>query len=163
MMLRGTRKLLTIGAGVSLVIAVTCISVSAQYLRYRDPKAPRLPDGTPNMTAPVPRLADGKPNLGGLWNAVDGRFLTNLSRRAGIEPPFTPWAAALFKERQENEGRDRPAGRCLPHTIPNAMLVPNYPWIPPDRLRAPRSRGHVQRSEGVYEAMVGNRAVHPAA
>jgi len=43
-------------------------------------------------------------------------------------PPFTEWAAALFKERQENEGRDRPAGRCLPHTIPNAMLVPNYPW-----------------------------------
>ncbi|MGH8649576.1 MAG: hypothetical protein ACREUP_09770, partial [Burkholderiales bacterium] len=34
----------------------------------------------------------------------------------------------LFKERQENEGRDRPAGRCLPHTIPNAMMVPNYPW-----------------------------------
>ena len=113
---------------IATLIAFSCASVSAQYLKYRDPKTPRNADGTPNMTAPAPRLADGKPDLGGLWNATDGRFLTNLSQRAGIDPGFTPWAAELFKERQENEGRDRPAGRCLPHTIPNAMLVPNYPW-----------------------------------
>jgi hypothetical protein len=80
------------------------------------------------MTAPTPRLPDGKVDLGGLWNAVDGRFLTNISRRAGVEAPFTPWAAALFKERQENQGRDRPAGFCLPHSVPSAMLIPNYPW-----------------------------------
>jgi hypothetical protein len=103
-------------------------TLSGQYLKRLDPKTPRLPDGKPNLAAPTPRRADGKPDLNGLWNAVDGRFLTNISRRAGIEPPFTPWAAALFKERQETEGRDRPAGRCLPHTIPDAMLVPNYPW-----------------------------------
>jgi hypothetical protein len=119
---------LTILACIGIAVALTCASASAQYLKYRDPKTPRNADGTPNMTAPAPRLADGKPDLGGLWNATDGRFLTNLSKRAGIDPGFTPWAAALFKERQENEGRDRPAGRCLPHTIPNAMLVPNYPW-----------------------------------
>ena len=111
----------------TVVLAVPA-PAAGQYLKRLDPKTPRLPDGKPNLNAPVPRRADGKPDLNGLWNAVDGRFLTNLSRRAGIEPPFTPWAAALFKERQENEGRDRPAGRCLPHTIPDAMLVPNYPW-----------------------------------
>ena len=111
----------------TVVLAVPA-PAAGQYLKRLDPKTPRLPDGKPNLPAPVPRRADGKPDLNGLWNAVDGRFLTNLSRRAGIEPPFTPWAAALFKERQENEGRDRPAGRCLPHTIPDAMLVPNYPW-----------------------------------
>jgi len=118
----------------SILVAVlaaavlAAMPVSAQYLKHPDPKTPRLPDGTPNLAAPVPRQGDGKPDLNGLWNAVDGRFLTNISRRAGIDPPFTPWAAALFKERQDNEGRDRPAGRCLPHTIPDAMLVPNYPW-----------------------------------
>ena len=111
----------------AVVLAVPA-PATGQYLKRLDPKTPRLPDGKPNMNAPVPRRPDGKPDLNGLWNAVDGRFLTNLSRRAGIEPPFTPWAAALFKERQENEGRDRPAGRCLPHTIPDAMLVPGYPW-----------------------------------
>ena len=112
-----------------LAAALAGVSPAAgQYLKRLDPKTPRLPDGKPNLAAPTPRRPDGKVDLNGLWNAVDGRFLTNLSRRAGIEPPFTPWAAALFKERQENEGRDRPAGRCLPHTIPDAMLVPNYPW-----------------------------------
>ena len=56
------------------------------------------------------------------------RFLTDLPKRANVTVPFTPWGAALFKERQDNAGRDRPAGRCLPHSIPNAMLVPLYPW-----------------------------------
>jgi hypothetical protein len=127
-MLTRVDRLFTILACIGIAVALTFADTSAQYLKYRDPKTPRNADGTPNMTAPAPRLADGKPDLGGLWNATDGRFLTNLSKRAGIDPGFTPWAAALFKERQENEGRDRPAGRCLPHTIPNAMLVPNYPW-----------------------------------
>jgi hypothetical protein len=101
---------------------------SAQWLKRPDPKTPRTADGKPNLTAPAPRLPDGKVDLGGLWNAVDGRFLTNIGARAGIQVPFQPWAAALFKERQDNQGRDRPAGFCLPHTLPDAMLVPNYPW-----------------------------------
>jgi hypothetical protein len=100
----------------------------AQYLKHPDPRVPRLPDGRPNMEAPAPRAADGRIDLSGLWNAVDGRFLTNIGRRAGIEVPFQPWAEQVFKERQANEGRDRPSGFCLPKTIPDAMLVPNYPW-----------------------------------
>ena len=111
-----------------VALVLVSATASAQYLKLHDPKIPRMPDGKPDMTAPAPRLPDGKPDLGGLWNAVDGRFLTNITRRAGIDPPFTPWAAALFKERQDTQGRDRPAGRCLPHSIPSAMLVPNYPW-----------------------------------
>src|SRR5678815_3198306 len=83
---------------IAALVALAGASVSAQYLKYRDPKTPRSADGSPNMTAPALRLPDGKPDLGGLWNATDGRFLTNLSKRAGVEPPFTPWAAALFKE-----------------------------------------------------------------
>jgi hypothetical protein len=110
---------------VSLLVAST---VSAQWLKVHDDRIPRNADGTPNLNAPAPRLPDGKPDLNGLWNAANGRFLTNISRAAGVTPPFTPWAEALFKERQANEGRDRPAGFCLPHGIPDAMLVPNYPW-----------------------------------
>jgi hypothetical protein len=110
---------------VSLLVAST---VSAQWLKVHDDRIPRNADGTPNLNAPAPRLPDGKPDLNGLWNAANGRFLTNISRAAGVTPPITPWAEALFKERQANEGRDRPAGFCLPHGIPDAMLVPNYPW-----------------------------------
>jgi hypothetical protein len=115
-------------AGLLATVLGSSSPAAGQYLKRVDPKVPRLPDGKPNLEAPAPRRADGRPDLNGLWNAVDGRFLTNLSRRAGIEPPFTPWAAALFKERQDNQGRDRPSGLCLPKTIPDAMLVPNYPW-----------------------------------
>jgi hypothetical protein len=112
------------------VVAVMVMSTAAfaQYLKHPDPRIPRTPDGKPNLTAPAPRLADGKPDLQGLWNAADGRFLTNIAKRAGFDAPFQPWAAAVFKERQDNDGRDRPAGRCLPHTVPTAMMVPGYPW-----------------------------------
>lgn len=110
------------------VCALAASPAGAQWLKHHDPRIPRTADGKPDLTAPAPRQPDGKPDLNGLWNAVDGRFLTNISRRAGIEPPFQPWAKALFDERQANQGRDRPAGFCLPHGVPDAMLVPGYPW-----------------------------------
>jgi hypothetical protein len=109
-------------------LLVLTVAASAQYLKHPDPRIPRSPDGKPNLTAPAPRLPDGKPDLQGLWNAADGRFLTNIAKRAGFDAPFQPGAAAVFKERQDTEGRDRPAGRCLPHTVPTAMMVPGYPW-----------------------------------
>ena len=109
-------------------LLVLTVAASAQYLKHPDPRIPRGPDGKPNLTAPAPRLPDGKPDLQGLWNAADGRFLTNIAKRAGFDAPFQPGAAAVFKERQDTEGRDRPAGRCLPHTVPTAMMVPGYPW-----------------------------------
>jgi len=28
-----------------------------------------------------------------------------------------PWAAKLYRERQENNAKDRPSGRCLPHSV----------------------------------------------
>ena len=125
--MRGSR-LSALGFGACIAL-VACVQLtSAQYLKHPDPRIPRTPDGKPNLAAAAPRLPDGKPDLTGIWNAADGRFLTNISRRAGFDAPFTPAGAALFKERQETEGRDRPAGRCLPHTVPTAMMVPNYPW-----------------------------------
>ena len=60
------------------------VAASAQWLKRPDPRTPRTPDGKPNLTAPVPRTPDGKPDLGGLWNAVDGRFLTDIGKRAGV-------------------------------------------------------------------------------
>ena len=113
---------------IAVMLVAATVSASAQWLNRPDPKTPRLADGKPNLTAPAPRTRDGKIDLGGLWNNPDGRFLTDLAKRANITVRFTPWGKALFDERQANAGRDRPAGRCLPHSIPNAMLVPLYPW-----------------------------------
>jgi hypothetical protein len=116
------------GSTTGIVIVLLSTVAAAQYLKHRDPRIPRLPDGRPNLTAPAPKTADGKPDLSGLWNAVDGKFLSNIAQRAGFTAPFQPWAAELFKQRQATQGRDRPAGFCLPHTVPTAMMVPNYPW-----------------------------------
>src|SRR5688500_5783672 len=85
-------------SGVTLLLVLLAQAVaSAQYLTHRDPKIPRTADGRPDLSAPVPRKADGKPDLSGLWNAVDGKFLTNIAQRAGFTAPFQPWAAELFK------------------------------------------------------------------
>src|SRR5688572_7192199 len=106
-----------LAASVAVAILVLLSVASAQYLKHRDAKLPRNPDGTVNLAAPAPRLPDGTPDLSGLWNAADGKFLTNIAQRAGFTAPFTPAGAAIFKERQDTLGRDRPAGRCLPHSV----------------------------------------------
>ena len=119
-------------SGLALAVAA-CLTasagLSAQYLTLRDPKVPRTADGKPNLTAPAPRLPDGKPDLSGLWNAVDGRYLTNITRRAGIEPPFQPWAAALFKERHDT--RDLAAGQRRMTRRP-----PRFHWASSQHVQA---------------------------
>ena len=35
-----------------------------------------------------------------------------------------PAAAALYKQRLTGLGKDRPSGHCLPHSVPDAMLIP---------------------------------------
>src|SRR5579859_3169501 len=50
-----------------VLFALVCASAPAQWLNYSTPGTPRLPDGKPNLAAPVPRAADGKPDLSGVW------------------------------------------------------------------------------------------------
>jgi len=97
-----------------------------QWINTPLPNVPRNPDGKPNLTAPAPKAADGKPELTGVWRNRNGRLLNNIA--ADIEVPFQPAAAALYKERQENFSKDRPSGRCLPHGVPDSMLVPDTPF-----------------------------------
>src|SRR2546425_2495456 len=84
-----------------------------QWLHYPTPGIPRTPEGKPNLSAPAPKTADGKPDLSGIWStAGDMKYLANLAAD-GIEVPFQPWAAALYKERRENLGKGHPSERCL--------------------------------------------------
>src|SRR5437762_1471183 len=54
-------------AGLVVVVAALSVSPSAQWQLQPSPSVPRMPNGQPNLTAPVPRTADGKPDLTGTW------------------------------------------------------------------------------------------------
>ena len=83
-------------------------SASAQWVNIRLAGTPRTPDGKPNLTAPAPRAADGKPDLSGLWHNLDVKYLNDLSAD-GIQVPFTPQGAAIYKERQDKNAKGRPS------------------------------------------------------
>ena len=101
---------------VTVALVVSAATTEAQWLTFTTPGIPRLPDGKPNLEAPAPRTADGKPDLSGIWRTPTGKYLANLAAD-GIEVPMQPWAERLFKERQDNDGRDRPSAACLPHSV----------------------------------------------
>ena len=112
----------------------------AQWINYRTPGLPRTADGRPNLTAPAPRNADRKPDLSGVWTATlpplqvpaalpgEPTFL-NIENFlvAGSSLEMLPPAAALYKEHRRVLGANRPSERCLPHGIPDAMVIPGAP------------------------------------
>jgi hypothetical protein len=99
-----------------LILLATSVSLSAQWLHYPTPGIPRTPDGKPNFSATAPKTPDGKPDFSGLWVPANGKYLANLAVD-GVEVPFQPWAAELYKERQANNGMGRPSERCLTHGV----------------------------------------------
>jgi hypothetical protein len=113
--------------GIAIILA-TAGSASAQWITIPWQGIPRTADGKPDMMAPAPKNAQGKPALGGIWRAADGRYLANILADEEPNPPFQPWAAELFKERVANFGKDRPSGRCLPHAVPDNMMVRSGPF-----------------------------------
>ena len=104
--------------GIAVCLIAMNVPASAQWVNYPDPRTPRTADGKPNLTAPVPRLADGTPDFSGIWRRPDTKYLVNLGAD-GIEIPMQPWAEKLYKERQANDSKDWPNGRCIPNSVTN--------------------------------------------
>jgi hypothetical protein len=96
----------------ALVSAVVVLPVQAQWLNYKTPGIPRLPDGKPNLAAPAPHLADGKPDLSGLWRG-DATANSAVSKAMDAIKPQA-WAAALSEKHKLNYGSDNPGTLCLP-------------------------------------------------
>jgi hypothetical protein len=123
--------------------------LALQWLHYPTDDVPRKADGKPDLTAPAPRLPDGKPDLSGIWHTARrivctpefSRFV-DCNAEIGGSPlalnlgtdlpnglPYQPWAAALVKQRQADQGVDDPHVRCLPDNPPR-------PWTMPHLIKA---------------------------
>jgi len=113
----------------SVAVALLPVCASAQWINYKTDGIPRTPDGKANMTAPAPKTADGKPDLSGLWRQPNGvKYTVNIA--ADLKPdevPMQPWAAEVYKQRQETLSKDDPVGHCLLPGVPQMNAVP-YPY-----------------------------------
>ncbi|HTD43024.1 MAG TPA: hypothetical protein VK687_02540 [Bryobacteraceae bacterium] len=97
----------------AMILCVMSVSLTAQWPNRPNPSVPRTPDGKPNLSAPAPRTADGKPDLSGIWQVRNGGALFYMS--GDLKPEeMLPWAAALYKQREDNFRRDTDGIRCQP-------------------------------------------------
>jgi len=136
---------------VLVALLVVCHGLSAQWIKYPTPRVPRTSTGAPNLNAPTPRAADGKPDFSGIWEPVKNRrcppngcfdmevpeefFNAGWSLKNGL--PYQPWAAAAFKERSEQNGKDDPVTHCRPPSVLQLHTTPQLRKIlrmPPDLL-----------------------------
>ena len=104
-------------AGLAVLASLLSTPAAAQWLKYPTQGTPRLPDGTPNLSAPAPRTADGKPDLSGVWRGAGPLYRFNIAQDLGPED-IQPWAEELFLKRVRDSRKDSPLARCLPVSVP---------------------------------------------
>jgi hypothetical protein len=111
----------------SAITWMACSTAFAQWDPYPWKNMPRTPDGKVDLNAPPRRTIDGKVDLSGFWMPADNvKHLLSLA--ADLKPeevPLQPWAAALYQERIDNNGKDHPGVRCLPSGIPEKSNIPD--------------------------------------
>ncbi len=108
-------------AFVALAAALTLSTpVVAQWIDYKTPGIPRLPDGRPNLAAPAPRTADGKPDLSGIWQAGRaGQYGYDYDVTQTLTPEdVQPWARELRFKRAQDFRKDSPLAHCMPVSVP---------------------------------------------
>ena len=122
-----------------LAMVICRVCALAQWINHPTPGIPRLANGKVNLAAPVPKTADGKPDLTGLWQRARGTSrpaqrtnaaglamgpnLADFMRPGETIPQILPPYEALHQQRMANFMADRPSSRCLPHGIPDQMLI----------------------------------------
>jgi hypothetical protein len=104
-------------------------AAQAQWVTYPTPAIPRLPDGSPNLSAAAPRTVSGKPDLSGIWAVEcgiygrDACFIRSLffDLARDLNPTdveMTKWASAIQVQRENRDHVDDPYGYCLPPGVP---------------------------------------------
>jgi hypothetical protein len=123
-----------------LIGAIASPLVMGQWLHYPTAGTPRTKDGKPNLSAPAPRTPDGKADLSGIWEVLHNRpcppegcpdmhipeeFLDiGFSLKGGL--PYQPWAAAIVKQRSEDQRKDDPNAHCLPVGLVRSYTTPLF-------------------------------------
>ena len=97
----------------AMILCATSVSLTAQWPNRPTPGMPRTPGGKPDLSAPAPRSNDGKPDLSGVWQV---RNFSSLFYITGDMKPeeMRPWAAAIYKQREDDYRRDTDGIACLP-------------------------------------------------
>jgi len=114
-------------SAVLVLILAASGAAHAQWNNATYPGTPHTPDGKPNLSGPVPKTPEGKPDLSGVWHTESFRWVKNLPGE-GVDVPMVPSAAALYKQRVETMGEHNPQLYCMPHSVPDAMLVADIPF-----------------------------------
>ena len=97
----------------AMVLCAMSISLTAQWPKHPTPGMPRTADNKPDLSAPAPLLANGKPDLSGVWRVKQTSYLTYVT--SDLKPDeIRPWAAALFKQREDDYRKDSDGIACLP-------------------------------------------------
>ncbi|MEQ1884498.1 MAG: hypothetical protein ABL967_05505 [Bryobacteraceae bacterium] len=104
--------------------AALSLPAFAQWPTARDENAPRSADGKINLAGPAPALAGDRVDLSGIWQVDDNHLQFNMMAD-GPQVPLTSAAEAIYQKRLAGAGKDRPSGKCMPHGIPDAMIVPS--------------------------------------
>lgn len=107
------------------VWAIGAVPVLAQWSGVHTPGIPRTNDGKPELAAKAPRTPDGQPDLSGLWSIRTEDYWYDIGtdlKPGGV--PMLPAAAAVYKERSDNFGKDNPIARCMPAGVPTIDIIP---------------------------------------
>ena len=111
---------------IAMILLMMSVPLLAQWSNRPTPGLPRTPDGKPNLSAAAPRSADGKPSLSGVWVVRNAGALFYIT--SDLKPEeIRPWAAALYKQREENFRRETDGIACRPPGPKAGIAVGGYP------------------------------------
>jgi hypothetical protein len=108
-----------------LTMLLAGVGAFGQWPSSHTPGIPRTADGKPDLSAKAPRTPDGKPDFSGLWaiNTQDYWYDIGIDAKPG-GVPMQPWAETLYRDRNDNLGKDNPIARCMPASVPTIDAIP---------------------------------------
>jgi hypothetical protein len=103
--IRGMLRAAQTSVFVLLFVTGVTGTASGQWIKEPTRGIPRTADGKADLSAPAPRLPDGTPDLSGLWQMNPGSYVVNIAQDLSLDD-IQPWAQARFKEHLDRFAKD---------------------------------------------------------